>query len=497
MLLGGCAALSSEFASEPATEPPERFAHAQDSRPHQPLAWWESFADPVLNQLVKAALTSNLDLEQAVARVHQARARARLARSELFPMVTPSIGAVDLDNPTNAGIGAQLDELGLGSDLIQGFGFALPDRLQLRTYHLSAEFAYEADFWGRNRKNALAAGAQRLASEADYLTARISVLAETIGTYLEVVDSRRQENLAEDLVEVLRQRVSLSEIRYERGLTDLLPVYELRRELREASARLPRIQAGTADAEARLWVLLGGYNEELSALLAQESPPSVAPESIPVGIPAHLLTQRPDIAAAQQRMLAAGFALSARRAELLPSLSLSGTIGLQATDSNDWFDPDQWFQNLSLNLLGPVVQGGRLRANVELAEARLQEATAAYGKSVVAAVHEVEAALVGFESSRNRHELLTSHLEEADAEATLQDQRYISGIGDYSELLAATQMLIAARSALSGADRELGYAQLTLHRALGGTWAAEDGPESQHTSTATVPPVRTLASSKE
>lgn len=420
-----------------------------------------------------------------------------MARAELFPMVTPSIGAVDLDSPTNAGIGAQLDELGLGSELIEGFGFALPDRLKLRTYHLGAEFAYEADFWGRNRKDALAAGAQRLASEADYLTARISVLAETIGTYLEVMDSRRQAQLAEDMVEVLHQRVSLSELRYERGLSDLLAVYRLRRELREAGARLPRLRAGTADAEARLWVLLGGYSEALSDMLAQDSRPSVPAESFPVGIPAHLLNQRPDVAAAEQRMLATGFAMRARRAELLPSLSLSGTIGLQATDANDWFDADQWFQNLSLNLLGPVIQGGRLRANVELAEARLQEATAAYGKSVLAAVHEVEAALIGFEASRDRHELLTSHLEEADAEATLQEQRYTSGVGNYGELLAATQMLIAARSALSGADRELGYAQLALHRALGGTWSAEEGSESQHTSTAMVRPVRTLASSKE
>lgn len=474
-VLAGCSALMPASPSEPFSlaDFPESFTTSEDANPHQPLAWWESFADPALNRIVEKALTSNLDLRQAVARIEQARARARIARAAFFPLVKPSISAVDFETPTNAGIGAQLDELGLGSELIEDLGFALPDSLQLRTYSLSTEFAYEADFWGRNRKDALAAGAEHLASEADYLTARISILAETIGAYLEVVDSRSQERFAIDMIAILEQRASLIENRYERGLINVLPVYSLQRQLREARVELPRIEAATADAEARLWVLLGGYSEALSSLLPDEPAPSMRPQSVPIGIPADLLTQRPDIAAAQQRMQAARFALGARRADLLPSLSLSGVIGLQSTDSNELFDPDQWFHNLGLNLLGPTVQGASRRAKVELAEARLREATATYGRSVVAAVNEVQAALTGLEASRSRHALLSSHLEEAKAEASLQEQRYTSGVGDYEELLAANQLLVSARSAFSAAERELGVSRLALHRSLGGAWTRE------------------------
>ena len=483
-VLSGCSALLPEAPSEPnsLSNLPETFASAEDASSHQPHTWWESFNDPTLNRVVDAALASNFDLLQAVARVEQARARARIARAAIFPLLTPSLSATDFETPTNAGIGAQLDELGLGPDLIKGFGFTLPDSIQLRTFSLSAEFAYEADFWGRNRKDALAAGAERLASEADFSTARISVLAETISTYLEVVDSRRQRWLAEDMVEVLEQRVSFIESRYERGLVDALPVYALKRELRDARVRLPQLEGATANSEARLWILLGGYGEELSNLLPDEPPPSPRPESISVGVPADLLTQRPDVAAAEQRMQAARFALGARRAELLPSLSFSGVIGLQSTDSDELFDPDQWFHNLSLNLLGPTFQGARRRANVEFAEARLQEAAAAFGQSVVTAVNEVEAALAGLEASQDRYALVASHLEEAEAEATLQEQRFTTGVGRYDELLTASQLLIAARSALSAASRDLGHSRLLLHRAVGGAWTGDEEMQSEHAS---------------
>lgn len=496
--LAGCSALMPESPSttDALTDLPESYAPGQDASPHKPLGWWESFNDPTLNQVVEAALASNFDLRQAVARVEQARARARIARAAVFPLVTPSLAATDFEIPTNAGIGAQLDELGLGPDLIEGFGFTLPDSIQLRTFSLSTEFAYEADFWGRNRKDALAAGAERLASEADFSTARISVLAETIGTYLEVVDSRRQRRLAQDMVEVLEQRVAFIENRYERGLVDALALYALRRELRDAGIRLPQLEAATADAQARLWILLGGYGEELSNLLPDEATLSPRPESVSVGVPADLLTQRPDVAAAQQRMQAARFSLGARRAELLPSLSLSGVIGLQSTDSNELFDPDQWFHNLSLNLLGPTFQGARRRANVAFAEARLQEAAAAFGQSVVTAVNEVEAALAGLEASQNRYALFTSHLEEAEAEARLQEQRFTSGVGRYDELLAASQLLIAARSALSEAGRELGLSRLLLHRAVGGAWTGDKEIQSEQASMRMPHSARVLAKSE-
>ncbi len=476
---------------------PAGFAGSEAAGPHEPLQWWKSFADPALDRVIAAALASNFDLAGAVARVDQARERERIAKASAFPILQPSAAVSDSDTPTNAGIGAQFDELGLGSDQAGAFGIVLPDRLGLTTYTAAAEVAYELDFWGRNRNDARAAGAQRLASESDYLTARMGVLAETVRTWLEIVNLRRQRELAGGIVELLQERESLAESRYDRGLTDASGPRAARQSLRNAQAELPQIEALLADAEGRLWVLLGGYRDERAGLLPHTPTSAAALEPVPAGIPADLLVQRPDVRAARQRAEAARYAVGARRAELLPRLSLHGSIGVQSAEAGEWFDPDQWFRNLTVNLLGPVFQGSRLRGNVALAEARLREAAAAYGQTVVTAVNEVEAALAGLEAGRRRHSLLASLAEEAGAEADLQERRYLSGVGEYEAWLAAAQVHLGAQSVRAAAERDLGYYRLALHRALGGAWTAGDREAVQPEDAAAVDPAPVPATTTE
>ena len=445
---------------------------------HQPFEWWRAFQDPVLNRVVDAALKSNLDLAQAVARVRQARARARIASASQLPMVQATLGANTFDAPTNAGIGAQLEELGLGAELYDSFGVRLPDRIGLSTYGLGADFAYEADFWGRDRNAALASGAESLASESDYRAARIGVIAQTVATYLEIVDLRSQRMFAGQIADVLTEQAAITQERYDAGLADIRELYAAERAAVDAQTAPPAIDARHADAQARLWVLLGGYSTDLRRMLPESFAPVTPMDDVPSGIPADLLVQRPDVNAARQRVEAARYALGARRAALLPSLSLSGSIGLESSNSSDWFDPDQWYRNLSANLLAPVFQGGRLRNNVALAEAQLDEAVAAFGRSVVTAVNEVDAALTASRANRDRVSLLMGFVDEAAAEAALQEQRYRSGVGDYSTVLAASHHLLRARSILASGKRELGLSRLAVHRALGGAWTLPDVPVS-------------------
>ena len=235
-----------------------------------------------------------------------------------------------------------------------------------------------------------------------------------------------------------------------------------------------RSTAGGADAEGRLWTLLGGYREDLAALLPDALAPAVALGPVPSGVPADLLAQRPDVGAARQRMEAARYAVGVRRAEQRPSLSLSGSIGLQTSDRGDLFNFNQWFRNLTVNLLGPVFQGSLLRDRTALAEGRLSEAAAAYGSAVVAAVNEVESALAGWEAARRFYELRKSFAEAAQAETAHQKRRYQSGVADYEDFLTASQTSVSAAAALAVAERDLGYARLALHRALGGAWVAAD-----------------------
>ncbi len=460
-----------EPTGEPVTELPGSFAAPAAPGSHEPLEWWRAFNDPVLDDVVESVLESSFDMAGAVARVQQARVRARLAEAAFLPVVRAGAGVDSFDVPINAGIGAQLGELGLDEAFgSAGGGFTLPDRIGLTTYSLYADFAYELDFWGRVRHTSLAAGADLLASESDAQAARLGVLAETITAYFDIVDFRRQIAIADEMVSTLEEREYVTETRYDRGLTDSLDLYRVRQDLRDTQAGLPRLDAGLAAAEARLAVLLGGYRDDVAGLLPDSLSPGQVAAPVPAGVPADLLLQRPDVRAAGLRLEAAAHDIEARRAELLPSLSLSGTVGLQTTGIGGLFNVQQWFGNLVSNLLAPVFDGDRLAGNVALAHARFNELAAAYGRTVVTAVNEVESALAGLRSEGRRHASLAARREEAQETLGLRSERYQSGVGGYADFLDALRTLLNVESALSDSERSLALTRLAVHRALGGAW---------------------------
>lgn len=474
--LNACSFAPDPSVPEPVAEVPASFAGGDLPGDYQAREWWAAFDDPVLNTVVDSALAANFDLAEAVARVQQARAQAGIARAGLFPTVQASASATDQNTPANAGFGEQFRKLAGGEDGALPGGLEFPDRLGFTTYALGADFAYELDFWGRARNDARAAGARYLASEADFHAARIGVLATTITTYFEIVALRRQTALTRQLVEVLREREQLASTRYERGLVTSFERYQVRLDLWNSEAGLPQLETQLNDAEGRLAVLLGGYRSKLDAIVPESLAPASLSEPVAAGVPADLLYQRPDVRAAGLRLDAARYTIGARRAELLPSLSISGTIGVQSSEADGLFKVDQWFRNLLGNLTAPIFQGGRLRNNVALAHAQFNEVAAAYGRAVVTAVQEVEAALTALANEDRRHTFLTSQREEAQSSVALQSERYESGIGGYTDYLDALRTLLNVESTLAAAGRDLALARLAVHRALGGDWTAE--PES-------------------
>ncbi|MDE2904615.1 MAG: TolC family protein, partial [Acidobacteriota bacterium] len=153
---------------------------------------------------------------------------------------------------------------------------------------------------------------------------------------------------------------------------------------------------------------------------------------------------------------------------------LAGTIGLQNSQAIGLFNVNQWFTNFATNLLLPVFDGDRLESNVTLAEARFKEVAAAYGRTVVTAVNEVQTAMAGMQHEDRRHAFLAARLEEAQAEVELQSERYGSGVGSYADFLDALRAQLNVESALAGSERDRALARLGIHRALGGTWTAPD-----------------------
>jgi outer membrane protein TolC len=190
-----------------------------------------------------------------------------------------------------------------------------------------------------------------------------------------------------------------------------------------------------------------------------------------VGIPADLLWQRPDVRASGARLEASRLRVGARKAELLPSIDLSGTLGLQSSTADGLFDLSQWFSNLTAGLTQPLFQGGRLRANVDAARARHAQQLASHGRIVLTAVGEVETALVRHREELGRYQTLTRQLAEAEASVSLQEERFQAGIGAYTDYLDALRVLLTLQSTLSASAKEVALARLGVHRALGGGWA--------------------------
>jgi len=471
LLLATAALGACSFAPDPAVPPsvaslPEEFRASESTGTYAGLGWWRVFGDPTLDALVDSAAVSNLDLAEAVARVEQVRAQAGIAWADLLPSVQAGADVSRSSQPANTGIGGAVR----GTDGDASSALPSVDRFDFTTYSASLGFSWELDFWGRARNDQRAAAAELMASRADLHAARLGVLSETISTYFQLVQLRRQARLTEEITDVLSEREEITETRYDRGLVSSLELYQVRLDRRTVQAGLPEFQGQIADAEGRLAVLVGRYAGTVADLLEEAPGPRPVRTPIASGIPADVLLQRPDVRAAAERLEAARYRVGARRAELLPSVNLSGTVGQQSGDAAGVFEAGQWFTNLMAGVTAPIFQAGRLRNSVKAAEAQHAQAAAAFGRSVLTAVSEVETALRTHDAERERYAFFESQLEEARAAADLTARRYAAGVTGYIDYLDALRQLFGVESSLHGAATQLALARLGVHRALGGGW---------------------------
>jgi NodT family efflux transporter outer membrane factor (OMF) lipoprotein len=439
---------------------PENFRAVEASGEYRPVAWWDDFEDPVLNELVDGALAANLDIAQAAARAERAAAQARVSRAGLLPSLEASAGASYSDTP-------------LAGGAFSNFPGA-PTRLSNETYSLGLAASYELDLFGRVRDDFRAARSDALAAEQDYRSARLATVGEVISAYFDTVDARYQIENTRRTLEVLQDRAARTDERYRRGLAQSFELYQIRQELRGTEANLPQRETALASTEGRLALLLAEYPEGLDDLLAGPLRPRLSFAPVPSGMPADLLTQRPDVAAAWERLEAARLRIGARRAERFPRLSLSASTGTQGGAAGDVVEfGNNWLLQLGANIVAPIIDGGRISANIRTARASYDEAAAAYGQAVLNAWREVELASVEYEQQRTRYSLIHAQLAEAEASADVQAERYQAGVADYTAYLDALRAQYQVESSLSAAGRDVALARLGLHRALGGDWENE------------------------
>jgi len=423
-------------------------------------AWWDMWEDPVLSALLDSALVANLDLRIAAARVMEVQQSHRATRSAQFPGVQLNADGNRQNTPTNLGATGQF------SSSIPGF----PDRFDVTTYSASLGMSYELDFWGKARASSRAALSQLIATEADYVAARMGVMSEVISTYFEIRDLQQQVRLTEEQVGLLKERLEITEDRYRRGLVSSFEWYSIQQTSDEARAARPSVDAALVGAYARLGVLLGTIPSQTRELVGVSDAPVSYAAPLPDELPSELVLSRPDVIAAAARLESARQAIGVRRAEQFPSFSLTASGGRQSSDLGALVETSQRFWLFGGSLTAPVFAAGARRAAVKMAWAQYEQAAAAYEKAVLTGFQEVSSSLSMFDAEHQKMEAMTSSNASASASYETMRDRYERGVGDYVSLIDARLNELRTQGSISTATRSGALAKLTLYRALGGVW---------------------------
>ena len=439
-------------------------AGGMDVSPQPVARWWNQYQDPQLNTLVRSALDGNLDLALASARLREAEANYRAARGGLWPGVEASVDGSHQDRPADSGITAQFGGLpGAGQR---------PERIEFQSYSAAATVAWEVDLWRRIADGSSAAAARTRASALEVTAARQALISNLVREYFTWVALDEQRLLTESLLRFLAERLANADERYSRGLIDSFELYSVRQQYFSTQAQRPRLLAAAEASRNRLAILTGQYAQSLTLNSLQR--PVITEFAPQAGVPSELLNRRPDVAAAAESLEAARLQMGVARANRLPMVRLSGTLGTEGTDPGDLFDPDQWFSTLIAQIMAPLFQGGRLAAESDAARARYEQAGLQYARQFMQAVADVQTALAQYRSTVERLDLLENQLLDARRSVRIEQERFAEGLGAYARYLDARRSALVSQIDFSNTRRDLGLAQVDLYLALGGDWIEAD-----------------------
>ena len=453
---------SEPFASQKPVSVPESFsASGADPAPAQ---WWLSLQDPELDRLIDLALRDNLDLKRSWDRLAQAEALARKAGAALLPEITAGAGAgrtrTVLDDPAGAS----------GGGALTGGGTSYASRLSL-----DAAASYELDLWGRVRSARSAAVLDASAGREDLDAAAITLSAEVARTWYRLVQVRAQLDLLAEQEKTNRDQLELVQLRFKQGLATAVDVLQQRGQLESTLGEVPLAKMQEEILGHQLAVLLGRPPKAEAAGAGRELPKL---PGLPItGLPSELLQRRPDVRAAFARLRAADERVAAAAADRFPKISLTAGVGTEANRVRSLFD--NWLANLAANLLAPVFDAGRRRAEVERSRAAASERLHAYGQSVLLTLKEVEDALA---QERRQAEYVASLEKRLDLARRLTGrsrERYANGASDYLPVLIALRAEQNLERSELGARLTLIEYRIALYRALGGGWPMQR-PEDEN-----------------
>jgi NodT family efflux transporter outer membrane factor (OMF) lipoprotein len=429
--------------------------------PPDDAAWWEVFRDPPLLSLIQTAYEQNRDLKRVGTRVLQAQAERNIEAGNLFPQSQTAVA-----DYAHAQISRNLN-------IFNGPNARLPSQINIWATGFNA--SWELDVWGRIRRMIEASGADRDAAIEAYHDALVTLIADVAASYVQIRTLQERIAFARRNVEVQRSSLHLAEARYAEGKVTALDVKQARSSLAQTESTIPPLSIGLRQANNRLCVLLGEPARDLIVELG-EGPIPDPPLEVAVGIPARLLEQRPDVRRVLREAAAQCARIGVAEADFYPQIGVTGFIGYAAGDIRRLFAEKSLTGLILPTFSWRILNYGRIRNNVRIQDARLQEKVFEFQQVVLRAGQEVEDALVAFLQYQLQARSLGDAVKEAKDSVLLVQAQYRAGLVDFNRVLTAQSQLLAVQDQLVTVRGNIASALVSVYRALGGGWRAFEGP---------------------
>ncbi|MGE0331451.1 MAG: efflux transporter outer membrane subunit [Ramlibacter sp.] len=449
-LLAACAGAPSTPMPPATMELPTATAPQQ-----QPVKadWWTLYGDAQLDALVAEALANNTDLARAAARIDESRALVRLARADALPSVGATAGAARQRNGANAGLNAPVTA---------------------NNFNLGLNVSWELDLWGRLAAGSRAAREDLAATTLDRDALRTALAAQVVQAYAAVQSIDAQTLAFREAVVAQRDGVRLQRLREQGGELSQLDLRQIEAELAGNESQLLKLDRARGETSRALVVLLGRSPRAVwDAAIAAPAKPLAVTGGVPAGLPSTLLQQRPDVAAAEARLRAAGARVDVARAAYLPGVALSASLGKASTDLSNLLDGPSTIWSLVASLTQPIWNAGRLDAGREAVLARQRQAELDYRDAVARAFREVRDALDAQAEASASLALARQRADALRQASRLTQLRVDAGESSRLNAIEAERIALAAQSQLADQQRALAAAQADVFRALGGGWVAE------------------------
>lgn len=462
-LLAGCA-VGPDF-QPPQVETPAKWSAEQAGAPQggqsvDLTAWWRAFDDPLLESLIQRAVAANPDLKLAEARVRQAMAQRGVSLAALGPSLDASGSYSRGQSRTSSG--GQYAGSNIGDQYVAGF-----------------DASWELDIFGGARRGLESADAQIRANVEDRRDVLVTLTAEVASNYLALRTTQQRIDVAQNNLAAQQRTAQITIKRHQAGFANGLESAQAQAQVASTAAQIPTLEATARQTMHNIAILLGQPPADLVAELSAAAPAPPTPPAPPLGLPADLLRRRPDIRRAEAEIHVATANIGVATAELFPKINIIGSSGYSASQAASWFTPANLIWSFGPSVSWNLFGSGRTKAQIEVQKMLEEQTVIAYRQTVLAAMREVEDALIASGKEAQRRVLLAQAVQANQKAVALSLELYTQGHGDFLSVLEAQRSLYSAQDSLAQSAGGAATDMVALYKALGGGWRENDADDGR------------------